>query len=410
MSHSNAGHGLICSVPHTIFRGIADANFQLTTATTTPALEPAHMTRHRRVLIVGPSLRYLGGQAVQAGRLLDGLRGAGSVDARYLEVDPVLPGPFVLLQRIPIVRTLVTSLRYIAALLRQVPAYDTIHIFSASYWSFLIAPTPALLVGRLFGKRVVLNYHSGEADDHLTRWGWHAIPLLRLADAIVVPTDFLVDVFRKHGLAATPIPNHIDVARMRERSMAPMVPRFFCNRNFEAHYNVSAVITAFGDVQAVYPAAELVLAGGGAQRRRLEEQVVQLGLQRVTFTGPVHPSSMPALYEAADVYVNASLIDNMPLSLLEAYAARVPVVTSDAGGIPWIARDGETAAVVPAGDVAALAAAMLMTVREPEHAWQRAQRARAFVESRFAWDRVRGQWLDAYTGTSGSVASHTQSA
>jgi glycosyltransferase involved in cell wall biosynthesis len=368
------------------------------------------MTRTRRVLIVGPSLRYLGGQAVQAGRLLHGLRGAEGIKAQYLEVDPVLPMPLALLQRVPILRTLVTSLRYMAALLRQVPRHDTIHIFSASYWSFLIAPTPALIVGRLFGKRVLLNYHSGEADDHLTRWGWHAIPLLRLADVIVVPTGFLVDVFHKHGLAATPIPNHIDADGLPRRSRASMVPRFFCNRNFEAHYSVRAVVAAFREVQAVYPTAELVLAGGGALRNALEEQAGELGLARVTFTGPVLPSSMPALYDAADVYVNASLIDNMPLSLLEAYVHGVPVVTSDAGGIPWIARDGDTAAVVPAGDVTALAAAMIAVVREPAQAQERARRARMFVQAQFAWDRVRGQWLDVYAGTSGPVTSRVQSA
>ena len=140
----------------------------------------------RRVLLVGPSLRYLGGQAVQARRLMQGLQSLHAAHVAYLEVDPALPAPFASLQRIPILRTLVTSVAYIFALLRTVPAFDTVHIFSASYWSFLIAPTPALLVGRLFGKRVLLNYHSGEADDHLTRWGWHAKPLLRLADLIVV--------------------------------------------------------------------------------------------------------------------------------------------------------------------------------------------------------------------------------
>jgi L-malate glycosyltransferase len=352
--------------------------------------------RNRRVLIVGPSLRFLGGQAVQAQRLLTGLRTMHGLDVSYLVVDPVLPGPFAALQRLPIMRTLVTSVAYVASLLRAVPACDTLHIFSASYWSFLIAPTPALLIGRLFGKRVLLNYHSGEADDHLTRWGWHVKPLLRLADAIIVPTDYLVQVFARHGFKATAIANHVDESSMIKRERTSMIPRFFSNRNFESHYNVAAVIEAFASVQRELPAAELVITGNGSQRAALEADVAARALRNVTFTGPVQPHQMPALYAAADVYVNASLIDNMPLSLLEAYAAGLPVVTSDAGGIPWIANDGETARVVPAGNVAALAAGMRDAVDAPRGAWERAARAKQFVAQRFAWSAVSEQWQAAY--------------
>ena len=240
----------------------------------------------RRVLIVGPSLRYLGGQAVQAQRLLQGLQQVRTLDVMYLVVDPVLPGPLSLLQRIPLVRTLVTSVAYTASLLRAVPRADTLHVFSASYWSFLLAPTPALLIGRLFGKRVLLNYHSGEADDHLTRWGWHAKPLLRLATAIIVPTEYLVAVFQRHGFKATAIANHVNVSSMVLRPRSSMRPRFFCNRNFESHYNVGAVIAAFAAVAADTPSAELVLTGNGSQRDALEADVLARGLQRVTFTGP----------------------------------------------------------------------------------------------------------------------------
>ena len=352
----------------------------------------------RRVLIVGPSLRYLGGQAVQAARLLDGLRSVDGLRVEYLVVDPALPAPFDALQRVKLVRTVVTSMAYVASLLRRVPSADTIHVFSASYWSFLLAPAPAMLIGRLFGKRVLLNYHSGEADDHLTRWGWHAKPLIRLADEVIVPTDFLVDVFARHGIPSTAIANHVDVNKMVVRQRDSLQPKFFSNRNFESHYNVGAIIDAFGAVQAQYPDASLVITGSGSLRSSLEARVSSLKLRNVRFTGPVQPGEMPALYAGADVYVNASLIDNMPLSLLEAYASCLPVVTSDAGGIPWIAADGETARVVPAGDTDALARAMAEIVAKPDEALARAGAARRFVESRFSWQQVSAAWTRAYTG------------
>lgn len=354
---------------------------------------------HRRVLIVGPSLRYLGGQAVQAQRLVEGLRELQQLDVEYLVVDPVLPEPVAFLQRIPIVRTIVTSIAYMLSLVARVPRADTVHIFSAAYWSFLIAPTPALLIGRLLGKHVLLNYHSGEADDHLQRWGWHVLPLLRLADEVIVPNDYLAGIFRRYGITSRSIANHVDVSWMRSRNRTSVTASFLCNRNFEAHYNVAAVIDAFALVHAHLAEAHLVIAGSGSLRLALHAQVEALGLtSSVRFTGPVAPSEMPALYAAAHVYVNASLIDNMPLSLLEAFAAGLPVVTSDAGGIPWIAADGDTARVVRTGDVQAMADAMLDAVANPAETLARAARARDFVDTRFSWRHVGPEWERAYAG------------
>src|SRR6476620_9404994 len=143
-----------------------------------------------RVLIVAPSLAILGGQAVQAKRLLDQLAKEEAIEVSFLAINPRLPSFLSLLQRIKFVRTVVTSFAYLATLLLRIRRYDIIHIFSASYFSFVLAPTPALLISRLFGKKLVLNYHSGEALDHLTRWP-SAIRTIRIADEVVVPSEYL---------------------------------------------------------------------------------------------------------------------------------------------------------------------------------------------------------------------------
>ena len=90
----------------------------------------------------------------------------------------------------------------------------------------------------------------------------------------------------------------------------------------------------------------------------------------------------------------------MPLSLLEAYASGLPVITSDAGGIPWIARDGDTARVLPAGDTRAMADGMLDVLTNQVQALQRAANARRYVGSEFAWEHVGPKWKRAYLGTS----------
>src|SRR5829696_8064897 len=155
-----------------------------------------------RLLLVAPALRILGGQAVQANYLIEHLSREPLFKVSFVPHNPRLPGPLKLLQSIKYVRTIVTSLVYWMNLLVQVPKHDIVHTFSASYLSFLLAPTPAILIARLFGKKVVLNYRSGEAEDHLRSWPRTAVPILKLADQIIVPSRYLVEVFAKFGLRA----------------------------------------------------------------------------------------------------------------------------------------------------------------------------------------------------------------
>ena len=326
---------------------------------------PDEGARRIRVCVVAPSLDIVGGQAVQAARLVRGLRQMRSIAAGFLPINPRLPWPLRLLQRVRYIRTVVTSLRYVWTLLRYLPGYDIVHVFSASYLSFLLAPTPAILVGKWLRKKVILNYRSGEAEDHLRRWARSALPVMRLADALVVPSGYLVDVFARVGLHGRVVANIVDFDQFPFRERRPLRPVFLSNRNFEAHYNVACVLRAFALIQRTHPEARLIIAGDGTERASLMRLTRELRLGNAEFVGRVVPDRMPALYRAADVYLNAPDIDNMPGSILEAFASGLPVVTTDAGGIPYIVRHGETGLIVPRGDHAGMAAAALRLLVDP---------------------------------------------
>src|SRR5215203_4301949 len=96
----------------------------------------------------------VGGQAVQAVRLIEHLKQEASVEVDFLPVNPRLAGVMRKLQSIKYVRTVTTSSLYWTKLLTTVPSFDVIHIFSASYFSFLLAPAPAIMVAKLFGKKI----------------------------------------------------------------------------------------------------------------------------------------------------------------------------------------------------------------------------------------------------------------
>src|SRR2546423_6133244 len=110
---------------------------------------PAADCRPLRVAIVAASLRILGGQAVQAQRILEGWRGRPEVDAWLVPINPVPPGPLARLLDFRYVRTIVTQLCYWPSLVRELRRADVVHVFSASYTSFLLAPLPAVILSKL---------------------------------------------------------------------------------------------------------------------------------------------------------------------------------------------------------------------------------------------------------------------
>src|SRR5204862_7650558 len=98
---------------------------------------------------VAASIRILGGHHVQAMRMLEGWRDDPRVDAWLVPIDPVPPAPLDRLLAFKYVRTVLTQLWYWPLLVREIYRADVVHIFSASYSSFLLAPMPAIIVAKL---------------------------------------------------------------------------------------------------------------------------------------------------------------------------------------------------------------------------------------------------------------------
>lgn len=352
------------------------------------------MHRKLRVAIVAPSLSIVGGHSIQAGQLLAGFASDPAVEAWLVPINPVPPPPLRPAVRVKYLRTIATQLTYWPSLAGQLARADVVHVFSASYSSFLLAPLPAVLVSKWLGRPVLLNYHSGEAPDHLRR-SRAARATLRAVEHNVVPSGFLAGVFGSFGIAAEVIPNVIDRTRFRFRLREPLGPRLLSTRNFEPLYNVSCTLRAFQHVQQQRPDATLTLVGAGSEDGALTQQAASLGLRGVTFTGRVPPDEMWRCYRDADVYVQTPNIDNMPLSVLEAFASGLPVVSTEAGGVPTMLTDGVHGLLAPLDDDRRVAACVMRLLAEPSWAARLARAAYATTDA-FVWEAVRDQWVGAY--------------
>jgi L-malate glycosyltransferase len=354
------------------------------------------MSDRIKVAVIAPSLDILGGQAVQADRLLAAWQGDPDIDAWLVPVNPRPPAPLRVAQHVKYLRTAINELTYLPLLVREIARADVVHVFSASYSSFLLAPLPAMLIARAMGTPVLLNYRSGEAPDHLQRSAI-ARQTIRQVDKNIVPSRFLVDVFREFDIEASIIPNIVDLERFRFRERDPLRPRLVSTRNFDALYNVATTIRAFKLVQDRWPDAALTLVGGGAQEADLRALVAQLGLRHVTFVGRVTPQTIAQYYAVNDIYIQSPNIDNMPTSVLEAFASGLPVVSTEAGGVPAILTHGVHGLLAPLADYETLGLHVLRLLERPDFALTLARAAFATCEA-CTWPKVREQWVRAYRG------------
>ena len=352
-----------------------------------------------RVAIVAPSLRYVGGQAVQAELLLRLWRADPDIKMSFIAIDPALPRGLAWAESIPGLRTVLREPIYFLSLWRGLRDVDIVHIFSASYWSFLLAPVPAWLVARLRRKKTLINYRSGEARDHLQRFRSASFVLSRV-DGIVAPSGYLVDVFREFGLKAEVVPNVVDFSQFQYRERNPLRPHLVCTRGFSPYYSVDVVVRAFAEVKKAYPDAKLDLVGGGPLEADVRKLVEELKLADVNFTGVASRQKIGKCYDQADIFINASWLDNMPVSIIEAFAAGTPVVTTTPESIPYLVEHERTGLLSPVGDEKALGANVLRLLSDPALATRLAHDAYQ-ESSKYTWEAVRGQWLNVYLELAG---------
>src|SRR5262249_8989272 len=160
-------------------------------------------------------------------------------------------------------------------------------------------------------------------------------------------------------------------------------------------YRVDVVLEAFARVKAAVPAATLIVAGCGSEERRLRRLAGTLEGDSVRFVGRIDPERMPAVYADADVFVNASVVDNQPVSIIEAPSAGLRVVSTPPGDIRFMPRDGDAGVLVPPDNPPAMAAALLGLCHDPSRARRLALRAR-HEAARYTWPAVRDRWAEAY--------------
>lgn len=348
-----------------------------------------------RIALVGPLPPPEGGMANQTRQLGELLQSEGA-KVILVQVNAAYWPRWT--QSLRGVRALVRLLPYLLRLWRAAGEVDLFHVMANSGWAWHLCAAPAVWIAKIRGIASVVNYHGGDAESFLERSGVLVVRTLRCANALAVPSGFLQRIFSRWAVTSRIVPNIIDVERFRPAAAAHAADylHLVVARGLEPIYDIATALRAFALIRESAPAAKLTVAGSGPEHGALTRLANELQISdAVTFCGRLDRERMAELYCAAGVVVNPSRVDNMPISVLEAMASGVPVVSTNAGGVSFIVRDGINALLVPIGDHAAMAAAVQRLLRDPELA--RRLRDAALTEvQKYTWARVRKEWAEVY--------------
>jgi sugar transferase (PEP-CTERM/EpsH1 system associated) len=266
----------------------------------------------------------------------------------------------------------------------------------------------ATAAGRLHRVPVCHTLHGAMFDQGRRAWLRHIAA--KLADAHVAVSQSTADFMLKHNEVPSSklhvVLNGIDLSRFR--------PDLAARRRIRAELGIPEgawVAGAVGRLSQVKNHAlllraaagvlsdggRLLLVGDGPEAAPLRALADELGIgDRVVFAGERH--DVPELLAASDVFVLSSTSEGLPLSMVEAMATGLPVVSTAVGGIPALVADGETGFLVPSGDVDALAAKLAALKADPGRAEAMGRRGRALAMGRYSAERMMASYMDIYEG------------
>ena len=349
----------------------------------------------RRILLIAPAPPPYGGMAIQAGLLEKFLRADGH-QVGFFASTTKCPGWLGICDRIPGVRTIIRSALIYLRLWSRVRRVEVVHVLAASWVYFFAVAVPAVLYARIQGKRVVVNYRGGDARQFFRWYGWLIRPIFKLSSIVTAPSEFLAQVIgERFGVPVRVVPNILDNTIFQYRERTGIQPKILSTRHLEQIYGVDVALKAFRDLQSRFPEASLWIAGTGRQEESLRALVADWNLRNVSFLGHVEHRDLGAVYDQCDILLNASFVDNFPGALLEASGAGLVVISTAAGGIPFMFRHEKNALLVEPGDSSGLAAAMERVLLSPSLHASLTQKAAALSRG-WQWSEVSKAIYGAY--------------
>jgi glycosyltransferase involved in cell wall biosynthesis len=273
--------------------------------------------------------------------------------------------------------------------------------------SFLWAEAVCCLLRRL-GRPYVLTLHGGNLPNFARTANRRVAALLNSAAVVTVPSSYLLNQMRAYRRNLILLPNGLDLSAYGHMVRRPVQPHLVWLRAFHQIYNPAMAPRVIARLKKEFPAIRLTMAGpdkGDSSREATIATAKQYCVEsQMEMQGALPKQSVPCFLSAGDIFLNTSRIDNTPVSVLEAMAAGMCVVSTDPGGIPYLLNNEQDALLVPVDDDIAMAEAVRRLLTDPALVERLQVAALAKVRS-FDWSVVLPQWRALLTAVATGALS-----
>lgn len=280
------------------------------------------------------------------------------------------------------------------AVYRHRNEYEVAQVEVYSGLAFIWAEAVCASLRRL-GKPYILTLHGGRLPEFAARWPGRVKRLLNSAQIVTTPSRYLHDEMCAYRSDLFSLPNAIDLAAYHYRLREGATPRLIWLRAFHEIYNPTLAPKVLKLLVEKYPDVHLTMVGpdkGDGSRQRTEAEAARLGVaDRLSLPGGVPKTEVPAWLTKGDIFVNTTNVDNTPVSVIEAMATGLCVVSTNVGGLPDLLEHDRTALLVPPNDAEAMAEAVSQVLRDPLLAAHLSGGARAWAEA-YDWSAVLPLW------------------
>jgi glycosyltransferase involved in cell wall biosynthesis len=272
--------------------------------------------------------------------------------------------------------------------------YDTVHVDVFAGRAFRWEEAVCWLL-RFTGKPFIVTVRDGGFPQFAEQNSRRVRQLLRRASAVTVPSQYLRSQLTPYCDDIVIIPNPLELAKYTFRLRSPANPRLIWLRAFHRVYNPILAAQTTQLLRDEFPDVHLYMIGrdkGDGSQQEFEREVQKVGLtSHVTVVGGVAKHDVPRWMNAGDIFLNTTTVDNTPVSVLEAMACGLCVVTTDVGGIPYMLQHEENALLVCSGDAQAMANSVRRVLTENELAERLSRQARITTEL-CDWSVVLPRW------------------
>ncbi len=250
---------------------------------------------------------------------------------------------------------------------------------------------------RLFGKKYVPKLGGGNLPQRLEKNPYLSKLIFKNAKYNIAPSLYLKEAFEKQGYNnIIHIPNAIDINHYPFAMRSFETPKFLWVRSFAGIYNPKLAVNVLKQLNDKGFQAELCMVGPDSDGTLTEVKTLAKNLGvTVKFTGKLTKPEWTSLAKEYNIFINTTNFDNTPVSVMEAMALGLPVVSTNVGGMPYLITHEKDGLLVPPGDAAAMIAAVERLLNDKVLCRHIIDNARAKAES-FDWSVIKKKWHEVF--------------